>query len=259
LTYDVRIRAASSLRVRNDLLSQVVASADLQLRGTYDRPALLGRVDIERGEIDFEGKRYVVRRGTIDFNNPTRIEPFFDIETEARVRVPGETYRVTVRAVGTDPVRGLTFSSEPELPQYELLALLVADIPPGRDVEFRQYSDVTPQEQLFRERISRALTGVVSSEIGRAVEQALGFDTFQLTTSLIDPSQLSARLDPSARVTVGKRLSDSIYLTYSRSLSSSTRDQIILLEIDQTDKLSWVLSRNEDGTYALDLRVRRTF
>jgi autotransporter translocation and assembly factor TamB len=251
--------------VRNDLLSQVVATADLRLAGTYDRPLLFGRVDIERGEIDFEGKRYVVRRGTIDFNHPTRIEPFFDIETETRVRVPGagsmrgETYTVTVSAVGTDPIRGLTFSSDPELPQYELLALLVADIPPGRDVEFGQYAAVTPQEQLFRERVTRALTGVVSSEIGRAVEDALGFDTFQLTTSLIDPSVQSARLDPAARVTVGKRLTESIYLTFSRSLSTSTRDQIIMLEIDQTDRLTWILSRNEDGTYALDLRLRRTF
>lgn len=259
LAYDIRIRAPSAIRVRNDLMPQVVASADLQLSGTFDRPLLFGRVDIERGEIEFEGRRYVVRRGTVDFNNPTRIEPFFDVETETRIRVPGETYRVTVRAVGTDPTQGLQFSSDPELPMYELLALLVADVAPGRDVEFRQYAELTPQEQLFRERLSRALTGVVSSEVGRIVEETFGFDTFQLTTSLIDPNQQSARLDPAARVTVGKRLSEAIYLTYSRSLSSSTRDQIILLEIDQTDQLSWILSRNEDGTYALDLRVRRTF
>ena len=31
---------------------------------------------------------------------PAKIEPFFDLETETRVRVPGETYRVTVRATG---------------------------------------------------------------------------------------------------------------------------------------------------------------
>ena len=61
------------------------------------------------------------------------------------------------------------------------------------------------------------------------------------------------------RLTVLKRLSDRLYLTYSRSLSSATRDQIILLEFDQTDRLSWILSRNEDGTYALDWRVRKTF
>jgi translocation and assembly module TamB len=257
LSYDIHIRAPSTLQVRNNLLRQVVASADLQLSGTLDRPLLFGRVDIERGEIAFEGKRYVVRRGTVDFNNPTRIEPFFDIETEARVRVPGETYRVTVRATGTEP--NIDFSSDPELPREEILALLLTDSAPGRDVEFRQYADVTPQEQLLRERATRALTGVISSEVGRVVEQAFGVDTFQLTPSLVDPNQQSSRLDPAARVTIGKRLSERIYLTFSRSLSSATRDQIILLEYDQTERLSWILSRNEDGTYALDLRVRRTF
>jgi len=80
-----------------------------------------------------------------------------------------------------------------------------------------------------------------------------------LNTSLLDPNQQSARLDPAARVTISKFISERIFLTYSRSLSSSTRDQVILLELDQTDQLSWILSRNEDGTYALDLRVRRTF
>jgi hypothetical protein len=50
-----------------------------------------------------------------------------------------------------------------------------------------------------------------------------------------------------------------VALTYQRSLSSSSRDQIILLEYDPTDRYSWILSRNEDGTFALDLRVRRTF
>jgi len=64
----------------------VVANADLDLRGTYDRPVLVGRGEVERGEFNFEGKRYVITRGTIDFNNPTRIEPFFDIETETLVR-----------------------------------------------------------------------------------------------------------------------------------------------------------------------------
>ena len=91
------------------------------------------------------------------------------------------------------------------------------------------------------------------------VSQTFGVDTFQLTPSLADPNQQSSRLDPAARVTIGKRISDRVYLTYSRSMSSSTHNQIILLEYDQTDRFSWILSRNEDRTYALDLRVRTTF
>ena len=111
----------------------------------------------------------------------------------------------------------------------------------------------------MRERLARQLTGSLSSEVGKVVEQTFGVDTFQLTPSLGDPNQQSSRLDPSARLTIGKRLSDRVYLTYSRSLSSSTRDQIILIEIDQTDRSSWILSRNEDGTYAVDFQLRRTF
>ena len=111
----------------------------------------------------------------------------------------------------------------------------------------------------YRERAARALASPVSSEVGRVVEQTFGVDTFQITPSIIDPNTQSSRLDLAARVTIGKRISDRVYLTYSRSLSSSTRDQIILLEYDQSDRYSWLLSRNEDKTYAIELRVRRTF
>jgi translocation and assembly module TamB len=240
--------------------AELVATADLQLRGTYDRPLIFGRAEVERGFVLFEGKRYIVTRGTIDFNNPTRIQPFFDLETETRVRVPGETYRVTLRAVGTFDRLSLEFSSDPPLPEVEVLALLFSDVTPGRDVEFRQYStDITPQQQLLRDRATRALTGALSSEVGRVVEQTFGVDTFQITPSLVDPNAQSSRLDPAARLTIGKRLSERIYLTYARSLSSSTRDQIVLLEYDQTDRFSWILSRNEDRTYALEVRVRHVF
>ena len=199
-------------------------------------------------------------RGSIDLSNPNRIEPFFDLETETRVRVPGDTYRVTLQASGTIDRLNLEFSSDPWLPQVEILALLFSDVAPGRNIEFRQYNtDITPQQQLLRERATRALTSAISSEVDRVVSQTFGVDTFQLTPSLADPNQQSSRLDPAARVTIGKRLSDRLYLTYSRSLSSSTHNQIILLEYDQTDRFSWILSRNEDRTYALDLRVRTTF
>jgi basic membrane lipoprotein Med (substrate-binding protein (PBP1-ABC) superfamily) len=64
---------------------------------------------------------------------------------------------------------------------------------------------------------------------------------------------------PTARLTVGKRISDKVYITFSRSINTAGNDLIVLLEYDQSAKLSWVLSRNEDGTYALDARVRHVF
>ena len=40
-------------------------SADLTLQGAYDRPVIAGHADIERGDVNFEGRRYRITRGAI--------------------------------------------------------------------------------------------------------------------------------------------------------------------------------------------------
>lgn len=260
LRYDVRISAPGTLRLENNL-ARISATAELQLTGTYDRPIVLGRAQIDRGQVTFEGKRYLVTRGTIDFNDPMRIRPFLDVEAETRVRVPGQTYRVTVSAAGTLDRLTPTFAADPPLPEIETLSLILGNVSPiGRDVEFRQYNAaITPQEQLLRDRAARALTGGISDQVGRVAQQTLGVDTFQLNLSVNDLTQQSARFTPGARLTIGKRLSERIFLTFSRSLVTAARDQLILLEYDQSDRFSWVLSQNEDNTYALEMRRRHVF
>jgi hypothetical protein len=261
ISYDIRLVAPSSLRVENDQ-ARIVASADVNLRGTYDRPIVLGRSDIERGEVRFEGRRYLVTRGSLDFTNPERLQPFFDVEAETRVRVPGQTYRVVLRMAGTTERLQPEFTSDPPLPPLEILTMLFSDSRPSGDVELAAQQRPNEREQrLLEARATRALTGTLSAEVGRVVQETFGVDSFQITPLLVDPYQQSARLtvNPSARVTIGKRISDRIYLTYARSLSSSTRDEIILLEFDQSDTLAWVLSQNEDRTYALEVRKRHAF
>ena len=136
LRFDLDVRVPSTLRIENNL-ARLVASADLQLRGTYDRPLLFGRVEVDRGEVIFEGRRYLVTRGAIDFTNPSRIEPFFDVEAESRVRVPGQTYRVIVSAAGTIDRLQPQLSSDPPLPPADVVALLFSDVRRGQDVELR--------------------------------------------------------------------------------------------------------------------------
>lgn len=261
LRYDIRVVAPSTLRVDN-AEARIVASADLTLRGTVDRPLLFGRADIERGEVRFEGRRYLVSRGSLDFTNPNRIQPFFDIEAETRVRIPGETYRVTLRVAGNTERLQPEFTSDPPLAPLDILTLLFSDSVPSGDMELNARRQPNERQQrLLEARATRALTGTLSSEVGKVVEQTFGVDTFQITPLLVDPYQQSSRLNvnPAARVTIGKRISDRIYLTYARSLSSTTRDEIILLEYEQSDSLAWVLSQNEDRTYALEVRKRHTF
>jgi translocation and assembly module TamB len=261
LRFDVRLLAPSTLRIDN-AQARIVARADLTLRGTLDRPIVFGRAEIVRGQVEFEGRRYLVTRGSIDFASPDRIQPFFDIEAETRVRVPRQTYRVTIRMAGTTEKLNPQFQSDPPLPTLDILSLLFSDQAPSGDMELAALQRPNEQEQrLVEARATRALTGALSAEVGRVVEQTFGVDTFQVTPLLSDPYQQSARvnLNPTARVTIGKRISDRVFLTYARSLSSAQYDQIILLEFDQNDTLSWVLSQNEDRTYALEVRKRHAF
>jgi len=258
--FDIRLIAASTLQVNNDQ-ARIVASADLSMRGTLDRPLVFGRAEIERGEVEFEGRRYLVTRGSLDFANATRIQPFFDIEAETRVRVPGQTYRVTMRMAGTTERMQPQFTSDPPLQTLDILTLLFSDQAPSGDIELAGLQRPNEREQrLVEARATRALTGALSQEVGRVVEQTFGVDTFQITPLLTDPYQQSTSLNfnPTARVTIGKRISNRIFLTYARSLSS-TQDQIILLEFDESESLSWVLSQNEDRTYALEVRKRHAF
>jgi hypothetical protein len=261
---DLEVRAPGTLRVENNL-ARLVVSADLQLRGTSERPLLFGRAEVDRGEVLFEGRRYFLTRGALEFNNPTRIEPFFDVEAETRVRVPGQTYRVIVNFAGTTQSLVPQFSSDPPLASdADVVALLFSEVRRDLgDAELR--ARVNPNERqadILTTRATQLLASPLSSEVGRVVEQAFGVDTFQVTPSLFDPysqSTATPRINPSARVTIGKRVSDRVYLTFSRSLSSSLNDQILLLEYDESDRLSWILSRNENDTYAIEVRVRHTF
>jgi autotransporter translocation and assembly factor TamB len=256
--FDVRILAPSTLQIDNNL-ARIRASADLNLRGTYDKPLLFGRVEIERGEIVFEGRRYHLRHGTIDFSNPTAIEPFFDLQAETRVRVPGETYTVVMDAVGTRSRLSYNLSSDPPLPEISVISLLLGDVRGTQDAELRALRQPNVLEQELLQALARFGTGPISSEVGRVFEQTFGVDSFQITPSLIDPYQGSRQLSPGARLTIGKRISDRAYLTYSRSLTAADQDQIILLEFTQSSRLSWILTRNEDESYALDVRVRHIF
>jgi autotransporter translocation and assembly factor TamB len=265
LKFDLQLLMPSTLRVENNI-ARMVASADLTLRGTYDRPVVAGHADVERGEVTFEGRRYRITHGTMDFTNPARIEPFFDVEAETNVRVPGQTYRVTVAFAGTSEQLRPTLNSDPPLPTSDVLALLFSDAqrngPQSVAPELRALKNTNQtQTDIITTRATQAITGGLSSEVGKVVEQTFGVDTFQLTPSFIDPySQQTSRLNPTARLTIGKRISDRVYLTFSRSLGTSINDQIVLLEYEESDRLAWILSRNEDTqTYALEFRVRHVF
>jgi hypothetical protein len=260
LRFDIQIDApAGSLRIENNI-ARLEAQADLRLQGTYDRPLLTGRADIDRGDVVFEGNRYLVTRGTVDFINPAAIEPYFDIEAETRVRVADQTYRVTLGFLGTRRQFVPTISSDPPLPMSDIIGLLFGQDPNLENAELRRYSSTAANQSeadLLRGLTSRLLTSPFSAPVGQVVEEVLGAGATVLIAPMIgnegDP------LAPSARLVIGQRLSSRAYLTFSRGLGNAAREQIIVLEYDQNDRVSWIITQNGDHTFAVDFRVRHVF
>lgn len=260
LRFDIQVNApASALRLENNI-AHVYSSAELRLQGTYEKPLLFGHAEINRGDIVFEGNRYLVTRGTIDFLNPAgRIEPLFDIEAETRVRVPSQTYRVTLGVNGTPNRFTMSLNSDPPLPEIDIVGLLFGQTTNVQDAELRALrpgAETEAKQALIRAAGARLIASPISTPVRRVVEETFGLDTAQVTPTIgneNDPLQTSARL------TLGKRISPRAFLMYSRALGTADRSQIIVLEYDQSDRFGFVLTQIGDSTFAIDLRVRRSF
>ncbi len=247
------------LTVIDDADATIVVSPDLQLAGTIARPQLAGRVDIDRGETEFLGNRYTLG-GYVEFTNPNELQPFFDIEARTQIRQPLQEYRIDLRFTGTLDSFTYDLSSDPPLTPVDQLSLILGQNPDLQRTELRAIE--SPQEiqsQLMSSVVAQLVASPITTQVGRVVERTFNVDTFTVTPLLSADAALQQL--PGARVTVGKRISNRVFLTYSRSLDSNTSldYDLLLLEYAQDERISWVLSRNQDGTFALDVRVRYRF
>jgi hypothetical protein len=257
MTLDIEIQVPEMPLIQNQTAT-IDGSANLRFTGSIDRPSLTGRVSIEGGTAFIQGNRYTVREGSIDFADFPRLDTVFDVEAVTRPRAQGQTYDVTVRLTGTFAELTPTISSDPWLPTSDVLTLLLGGSPDLGGAEQRGLESAEQtQARMMQTAGAVLLASPVSERLSNVVQEVLPLETVQVTPVLGNESSLQ-RLDPGARIILGKQISSRVYLTYSRVLNS-TQDEIFLLEYDQSDRVSWVLSRNENSTFALDFRIRYVF
>jgi len=96
-------------------------TTNLQVGGYADSPAFTGRASLVRGDYEFAGKSFRLDRGTIRFRGESPPDPLLDIHASADVQ--GLSASVTVTGTGLKP--DIQFSSNPALPQDELLSRLL--------------------------------------------------------------------------------------------------------------------------------------
>ncbi len=234
---DVQIDAPQNLRVDNNI-ADLELRADLELLGTLQDPVILGHALVLEGDVRFRDNVFRILQGAIEFQNPIRTEPTFDVRAETVVR----QYSVILNLSGSLE-RGMQFSysSSPPLSDLELFRLLALGEAPDGDTNGPTLGNVGLQASSF-------LTAQYMGQMERGAHRVFGLDRFR-----IEPTLYGAESDPTARVTLGQQITPDILVTYSTVLGSS-QTQIVTVEYRWGRNMRVVGSREEDGSYGIDVR-----
>ena len=221
-------------------------NAGLDISGTFGDPALTGHVEVSTGFLDFQGSRYRITRGSIDFVDPFRVEPVVDVAAETELR----DYRIILGISGRGDEIRLDMRSDPPLPQLEIVSLIAGGRTREELAEDPAAGTVPTSEQLFGGGAATILTDLLQSRVGSRFGL---LDRFR-----IDPFLVGAENNPVARGTISEQITRDLTITYSQDLSSN-RQQIILIEYFLNNDVSFIASRDETGAVGLDIKLRKRF
>ena len=246
LKLDVHVVTTPELRMQT-AIARLSGNADLRVRGTADRPAILGRVEVLEGEISFNGNKYKLERGDVTFSNPAKTQPVINLQASTRVR----DYDITVQFRGDASVPNglkITWQSEPQLPEADVIALLALGRTRGESVASSSGS-LGLNGDASALIINRALNTTLNSRLQRL---------FGASRVKIDPQGLASETSVvrGPQVTVEQQVASNLTLTYSTNVSVSNQ-QIIQVEYNITRNISIVALRDQNGVVSFDLKLRR--
>jgi len=228
----LHLSAPETLAVRNNI-ADVTGSAEIDVNGTLANPVVLGLVTLnEGGTVRFQKIDYRVVRGTINFQNPFRIDPYFDITVEGRIsgsvsEIESGPVDVTLNLTGTIDRMTPTLTSDPPASDITLFSLLGFGSFGSTDGSTAGPGALTTGTSL----IAQSLGSLIGSKI-------LPFaDSFT-----IDPGLLDTTATPGAKVTFEKRLSSNIRLLVVYNLNDHLSKEVI----EWTVNPEWTLQFTRD-------------
>ncbi len=239
LALDLTLEAPENLFIRSEE-GTVQFTGSLEVGQTFAEPRITGTVtSVPGGRFLFREIEYDVEEARVDFINPTGVQPVLYLKASTTV----DTYLITLMADG--PFDDLSFdvTSVPRLNDRDIISLLAF----GRlSSELPGIEGATQAGQ----EVTSYFTGGVTGELQAMFKEAFGLTRFE-----IQPMFLEGTTDPTARITVGKDLSDDLFFTYSSSLSS-IEDSLVLLRYRIDQRMAVLGSREQDGSYGADFQYR---
>ena len=244
--FDVQIESARALEVQTSLTRNIEADVNLRLRGTPDRPVLIGTISVNAGQIEFFGNKYAINRGEIRFYNPLHIEPVLDMDLETQVR----GISVDVSFSGSLNKLNFSYRSDPPLQSNDIIALLAVGRAPSATgpLGAAQATDTS------------FVGGAGGALLGQAIAPATGRlqKLFGVSHIKIDPQITDVTSLPQARLTFEQQVSNAVTLTYITNLAVANQ-QIVRLEWDLNKRWSVVALRDENGAFSIDFQYKRSF
>jgi translocation and assembly module TamB len=243
---DIHVVTAPEVQMRT-AIARLSGDADLRLRGSVARPAVLGRVDVLEGQATFHGIRFSLERGDITFANPVAIEPQLNLQASSHVR----NYDLNITVTGTPDRLNINYRSEPPLPKSDIIALLALGRTNQESAQLQEQSGQSAfSDQASALILSQAFNSTVSSRFQRL---------FGASNIKIDPQGLTTETNPISngpQITIEQQFSNNLSLTYSTNVSQSSQ-QIIQAEYYINRNVSVVGNRDQNGVISFDIRIRR--
>src|SRR5581483_7314640 len=211
-------------------------------------PVILGNVTLdEGGRVRFHNIDYTLVRGTINFQNPFRIDPYFDITLEARVsgglsEIESGPVDVTVNITGTLDRITPTITSDPPASDITLFSLLglggLTKTPTGST---GQAPGASTSTSLLYQAAARLLGSRVLPFV----------DSFSYDPGLLDT-------DPGPKVSFEKRLSSDFTAFLVYNMLDHKRKIVVEWQVNP----EWVLQFTRDEMieeYQTEARYRRRY
>jgi translocation and assembly module TamB len=249
---DLRVEGRNALVVRNNL-ADLVASVSLQVNGPVKDPLVSGRITATSGTLNFRNDRYDITRALMDWPPQRGSEPILNIQGETQIR----GYRVTVGLTGPLSQPQAVISSEPALPQADVVSLITT----GQLATGDTSSSILSQSGLGT-ATSLLTDALINAPAQRATSKLFGLSRFE-----INPVIGGSGSTPAARLTVGKRISKDLQVIYSTNVASDP-NQILALEYRVSDRLFFVAQYEQASTrrlttqnnnFSFEIRFRRRF
>jgi translocation and assembly module TamB len=226
--------------------AHVEMEGTMRLRGTWERPILLGNIHLLNGDMTFRDNKYTLSRGDIIFSNPFRLDPILNVQATTVI----DQYEITLDFSGPGSNLSLSYRSDPPLPDSDIIALLALGSP-GTEGALRSSSAQTTQGYGATALLSEA----ISSQLGGRIERLFGITKFRVDPFL---AGTASEQNAAARITIEEQLGKALTVTYSTN-AASQQEQVIQVVYAVRRDISVIALRDINGTFSLSVEFTKHF